>query len=100
STAASGTKISRRYHRSLSKQRIKLSKYRLRGSTHRKGIAATFCVRWLVTARRRAEAQAARPIQIRRSEKRGVVDVDSAAAGGGAPPERHATIAQTITNAA
>ena len=42
---ASTAKARRRYQRSLSKQRMKLSRYRLSGRTHRKGIAATFWLR-------------------------------------------------------
>src|SRR6266496_2983374 len=64
-------KIRRRYHRSLSKQSMKLKRYRQRGSTQRNGTGAMFCVRWLVTASISAEAHAARDIQSRRSESRG-----------------------------
>src|SRR5262245_56870509 len=48
--------------RSLSKHRIKLNRYRLSGATHRSGIGATFCVRWLVVASSSVEAHAANPI--------------------------------------
>src|SRR5580698_7810195 len=70
-TVARPVKSQRSYQRSLSKHRMKLSRYRLRGSTHKNGMAAMFCVRWLVTASSRADAQAARPIQIRRSDQVG-----------------------------
>src|SRR3954465_13818301 len=90
--AASGTKILRRYQRSLSKHRMKLRRYNVRGTTHRNGIAATFWVRWLVTASRRAEAQAASPIQIRLSERLGGLAGSFARASSGAVRERQATV--------
>src|SRR5437016_3202686 len=44
---------------------MKLSRYRLSGAIHRSGMGATFCVRWLVVASSRADAQAAREIHNR-----------------------------------
>src|SRR3954447_26442222 len=70
-TAARGRKSQRRYQRPLSKQSIKLSRYRLKGKIQRNGMAAMFSVRWLVTASSKADGQAASAIQSRRSEKRG-----------------------------
>src|SRR5579862_6692805 len=74
-TTSNGRNNQRGYSRSLSKHRMKLSKYKLSGTTHSNGIGATFCVRWLVTASSRMEAQAARLIHR---------DL-SAAVGAGAP---------------
>src|SRR5262245_2942038 len=48
----------RQYQPRPSKHKIKVSRYRLRGSTHRNGIAATFCDKWLVMERRSTEAHA------------------------------------------
>ncbi len=45
-----GSAQPRRYQRSLSKHSTKLNRYSTSGSSHRKGIAAMFCVMWLVTA--------------------------------------------------
>src|SRR6185369_13177891 len=61
-TGSSGKNNHRGYSRSLSKHRMKLSRYKLSGTTHNSGIGATFCVRWLVTASNKIEAQAASPI--------------------------------------
>src|SRR5438270_13646634 len=69
--AASGTKSQRLYQRPLSKQSMKLSRYRLSGKTQRNGIAAMFSVRWLVTASSKADGQPARLIQSRHSERCG-----------------------------
>src|ERR1700676_3300477 len=61
-TGSSGRNKTRGYRRSLSKHRMKLSRYKLSGTTHSRGIGATFCVRWLVTASNKMDAQAAKPI--------------------------------------
>src|ERR1035441_3528398 len=93
----------RKYQRSLSKQRMKLNRYKLSGSTQRNGIAAIFCVRWLVTASSRAEAHAARPIHTKRSDHvGGTLLVKTAAALARTSWEsrdRHATTAQTSIKA-
>src|SRR6185437_1211415 len=49
----------RRYHPRASKQRMKLSRYKLSGRIHKNGTEAMFCVMWFVTASNRAELHAA-----------------------------------------
>src|ERR1700689_4524915 len=92
-------KSQRQYQRSLSKQRMKLSRYRLRGSTQRNGIAAIFCVRWFVTASRRAEAHAARPIHTRRSDQVGGTPSETATCSPCEARDRQATTPHTSTKA-
>jgi hypothetical protein len=41
----------------------KLKRYMLNGTTHSKGIGATFCVSWFVTDKNRVEPRAEHPIQ-------------------------------------
>src|SRR5262245_22352263 len=52
---------------------MNVSRYTARGTIQRKGIAATSCVRWVVTASKRTEAQAASANQIRRKVQPGAV---------------------------
>src|SRR5665213_473308 len=59
--ASRGRNNQRGYSLSLSKHRMKLRRYKLSGTTHNKGIGATFCVRYGVTANSNTEAQAAKP---------------------------------------
>src|SRR6476619_448702 len=58
--STSGRKAARRYQRSLSKQRMKVSRYAESGSTQTRGMGAMFCVNRFVTARSKAEAEADR----------------------------------------
>ena len=60
--ASRGRNSQRGYSLSLSKHRMKLSRYRLSGTTHSRGIGATFCVRYVVTANNKTDAHAASPI--------------------------------------
>src|SRR5674476_68634 len=48
---------------------MKVSRYSTSGSTHRNGIGAMFCVRWLVTASSRTDAQHASAPHIRYSDQ-------------------------------
>src|SRR5258708_4812683 len=50
---------------------MKLRRYAARGRIQRKGIAATSCVRWLVTANSRMLAEAASPSHSRRMARDG-----------------------------
>src|SRR3954462_8264905 len=70
-TASRRRKMLRGYQRALSKQRMKLSKYRLSGAIHRKGTEAMFCEMWLVMASSSADAIAARVIQTARKRQVG-----------------------------
>src|SRR5947208_15602087 len=65
-----------RYHRSLSKQKIKVSRYTESGSTQTRGMGAMFCVSRFVTLSSRAEVQADRP-----SQRAGDTCADPAVAG-------------------
>src|SRR5580692_8898046 len=101
-TASSGRNSQRGYRRSLSKHKMKLSKYKLNGTTHNSGIGATFCVRWLVTASSRMEAQAAKPIHRNLSEAvgAGAPEVESCWTGSMPSLLRHAASTHTAANAA
>src|SRR5271165_4058344 len=61
-----GNQGPRPYQRSLSKVKMKLSRYRASGTTHRSGTGEMFCVMWVVTATNNVEGQKAKPIQSRR----------------------------------
>src|SRR5277367_580451 len=63
STPSRRRKRPRRYQPLASKHKIKLSRYKLRGTIHRNGTEATFSVMWLVTANSSAEPQAASATQ-------------------------------------
>src|SRR5512140_2517798 len=79
---------------------MKLNRYSVSGRSHRKGMAATSCVRCVVTARSRTEALAARPNQSRRTDQPGSESAGSWLSGTAAPESwgrveaRHAVTAQ------
>ena len=80
---------------------MKLSRYKHSGNTHRNGIGAMFCVRWLVIASSNAEGQAASTIHSMRS----LMDGAGPAAARGVCSaatrvlrEVSATVAHTTTN--
>ncbi len=64
-------KRGRLYHLELSKQIIKDTRYKLKGSTHRKGTTAISWVIFSVTANKTVEAAAGRASQKKRIEKEG-----------------------------
>src|SRR6185503_8149657 len=101
-TASSGRNNQRGYSRSLSKHKMKLSRYKLNGATHSSGIGATFCVKWLVTASNRIEAQAASPIHKNVSASVGADASPAAFSGAGSTPSllRQAAATHTAANAA
>src|ERR1019366_3982529 len=100
--ASSGRNSQRGYRRSLSKHRMKLSRYKLKGTTHSNGIGATFCVRWLVTANNSMEAQAAKPIHSNLSAAvgAGAPEVEGWRTGSTPSLLRHAASTHTAANAA
>ena len=65
---------------------MKLSRYKLSGATHSRGIGATFCVRCVVVPSSSADAQAARAIQSRIVPKPGAGTSSEAAVGNGSVP--------------
>src|SRR5690349_25091006 len=101
-TASRGRNSQRRYSRSLSKHRMKLSRYKLNGATHSNGIGATFCVRWLVTASSKMEAQVARPIHSNLSVAvgAGALKLEGWRTGSMPSLPRQAASTQTAANAA
>src|SRR4029453_15511251 len=86
------TKRRREYQRSLSKQRMKVMRYRARGTIHRKGMTATSRQRRLVVAGSITEGTMASPNHKPRGfHERGTAGAGSAAPGlaeEGAPEER------------
>src|SRR5580704_1869027 len=82
--------------RSLSKHRIKLSRYRLRGTTHSSGIGTRFCVKWLVTASSSVEAHAASAIHNTILPARGTDGSSAAAARIGSLSSRFFNRAATL----
>src|ERR1019366_8203641 len=68
---SAGMNTERRYQRGLSKQRMKLNRYKASGSTQRKGITATSWHILFVVASRSTEAQAGNSSHQRRMKAEG-----------------------------
>src|SRR5271154_4767312 len=93
STPSRRRKRPRRYQPLASKHKIKLSRYKLRGTIHRNGTEATFSVMWLVTASRSAEAQAASATQSDCNFQSGRGELSAAGPATASPREKTPTAA-------
>jgi len=91
-------KISERYRRP-SKARMNVRRYRVSGASHSSGMAATFCVRWLVTASSTTEPVVESASQCSTSPQRGGGAAGAAATAPGAGAAlRRASKAQASAN--
>src|SRR5688572_7802230 len=89
-----------RYQPLPSKVMMKLARYSVSGASHSSGTAATFCVRWLVTASSSTEPVADSASHRVTVDLSNLNDASSLATSGSLRGVRHATIAHSSAKAA